>query len=92
MDSKRVYHIMTGKKHKSEFSKLLGKRDPSGYFIIPAHRQALEFLDKITDKQADIIVEDIGGDIVFLKTRSRALAQKLLKLLESRGFTAYSEL
>ena len=83
---------MTGKKYKPGSPKLLGKRDPSGYFIIPARRQALELLDKIISNQTDIAVEDVGGDIVFLKTRSRALAQKLLKLLESRGLTAYNEL
>lgn len=92
MNSKRVYRTMTGKKYKSEFSKLIGKRDPSGYFIIPARRQALKLLDKMISNQTDIIVEDVGGNIVLLKTKSRALAQKLLKLLESHGLTAYNEL
>jgi len=83
---------MAGKKHRSKFLKLIGKRDPSGYFIIPARQQALEVLDKIISSQSDIVVEDVGGGIIFLKTKSRTIAQKLLKMLESRGLTAYNEL
>lgn len=83
---------MAGKKCRSRFLKLIGKRDPSGYFIIPVHQQAVELLNKLVDSQEDVIVEDVGGGIVFLKTKSRTLAQKLLKILESRGLTAYDEL
>lgn len=88
----RVYRIMVGKKYRSKLLKLIGKRDPSGYFVIPARQQALEILDKIVEDPSNVIVEDVGGGMIFLKTKSRTLAQKLLKILENRGLTAYNEL
>lgn len=88
----RVYRIMVGKKYRSKLLKLIGKRDPNGYFVIPARQQALKVLDKIVEDRSNIIVEDVGGGIIFLKTKSRTLAQKLLKILENCGLTAYNEL
>ncbi|RLE80120.1 MAG: hypothetical protein DRJ36_02575 [Thermoprotei archaeon] len=59
---------------------LLWRRDPQGYYVIPAKRDALKVL-KISK---DIIVEE-AGTLVFIKTRSRRLAKRIVLRLEKLG-------
>ncbi len=57
---------------------MLGKRDPQGYFVIVAKREALDLLPK------EVSVEEVG-DSVIIRVKSRSLAQKLLKRLQKEG-------
>ena len=57
---------------------MLGKRDPQGYFVIVAKKEALDLLPK------EASVEE-AGDSIIIKIKSRSLAQKLLKRLQKEG-------
>jgi len=58
---------------------ILSRRDPHGYYVIPAEEDARDLV-----LGNGILVIDVG-DGVLIKTRSRSQAVKILKLLQRRG-------
>lgn len=61
-----------------DLGELLRRKDPWGYYIVPAKRDALRELPSNLLEALD--VEDVG-DIILLRTRSRALARKIAGIL-----------
>jgi hypothetical protein len=58
---------------------VLRRRDPRGYYVLTARREALELL-----RMFDVIVED-AGSFLLVRVRSRSLAQKVCELLLRKG-------
>lgn len=56
----------------------LGKRDPQGYFVIIAKKEALEKVPK------GVLVEE-AGDSIIIRIKSRSMALKIMKELEKEG-------
>ena len=63
---------------------ILARKDPEGYYVIPAKREALEHLESLLKDLS--IVE--AGDIVLLRTRSRRVAERIAVILHKTGFLA----
>ncbi len=61
---------------------ILARRDPRGNYVIPVMRKALE-LDEVKElvRKGQLEIEELGGDVVALLTRSRSLAARLVALL-----------
>ena len=64
---------------------ILSRRDPHGYYVIPAKEGA----ERIVSGPGIIVVS--VGDGVLIKTRSRSMALKLLRILHKRGLLAEEE-
>ena len=62
---------------------LLSRRDPEGFYVVPARREALRLLDGFEG-----IVFEEAGDTVFVRARSRRVAEKVARLLARRGLLA----
>lgn len=58
----------------------LKRKDPEGYYVIPAHLHAIRLVRKYPN--VDII--QIDAETILLRTRSRKTARILLKQLASR--------
>ncbi len=60
----------------------LSRRDPKGYYVIPAKMIALNdhTLTKLI-RDSGAIVEPGGGDIIFIKVKSRSKASRLVRYL-----------
>lgn len=58
----------------------LSKKSPDGYYVIPARSEAKSLLEKYSG----VIVEE-AGTLLFVKTRSRSMAEKILRKLYTRG-------
>ncbi len=58
----------------------LSRKTPDGYYIIPASLAARE----IVAKYNNVVVEETGT-ILFIKTRSRSIAEKVLRKLWTRN-------
>ncbi len=56
----------------------LGKRDPEGYFVIVASKEAKDFLPE------GVKVEEVGDEII-IRTKSRSLAMRIVKELRRKG-------
>jgi len=54
------------------------RRGPNGFYIVLARREAVEVID-------GCIIEDIGGGVIAVKTRSRAKIVKVIKILKRRN-------
>jgi hypothetical protein len=54
----------------------LSRRDPMGYYVVPARKDCKELLTGVSG----IELEEVGG-IVLVKTRSRSVAEKILRIL-----------
>ena len=63
---------------------LLKRRDPQGYYVLTAKREALELLEVL-----DVIVED-AGSFLLVRVRSRSLAQKVCEMLLRKGLLSTS--
>jgi len=63
---------------------VLRRRDPEGFFVIPARREALEVLARFRE---GLIIED-AGSLILVKTRSRSLASKIYRRLAARNMIA----
>jgi adenylylsulfate kinase-like enzyme len=61
----------------------LSRRDPQGYYVILARKESKDMLAGISG----IIVEEVG-DMVIVRTRSRSIAEKVIRLLAKRGLLA----
>ncbi len=60
---------------------LLSRRDPHGYYVIPASPEARKVVEGIAGSEA-IIVD--AADVILVKVRSRSTAVKLLRVLNRR--------
>uniref|UniRef100_A0A7C3SKF7 Uncharacterized protein n=1 Tax=Thermofilum pendens TaxID=2269 RepID=A0A7C3SKF7_THEPE len=58
---------------------LLRRRDPQGYYVLAAKREALELLEKL-----GVSVED-AGSFLLVRVRSRSLAQRVCEMLLRKG-------
>ena len=56
----------------------LGRRDPEGYFVLLASPEARELVPQ------GCLVEE-AGDVIVIRTKSRSLANKLLRTLKRKG-------
>ena len=61
---------------------ILKKKDPSGYYVIPARRGALEV---IPGELAERLVVEEASELIVLRTRSRSVARRVAVLLARRG-------
>ena len=59
---------------------ILSRRDPRGYYVIPADKKCVELLEKFKG----IELEE-AGDTVFIKTKSRSIAEKVARMLIQRN-------
>lgn len=58
----------------------LSRKTPDGYYVIPAKPSARKLLEKYNG----IALEETGT-LLFVKTRSRSLAEKIIRKLYWRG-------
>ena len=65
---------------------LLERKDPHGYYVIPAKIEALEVVRNMTNKPGVILIE--YADMLIIKTRSRSMAEKFARALARRGLLA----
>lgn len=57
----------------------LSKRTPDGYYVIPVKNEARRLLERYHD----IVLEE-SGLLLFVKTKSRSTAEKILRKLYHR--------
>ncbi|MCE4625021.1 MAG: hypothetical protein F7C35_04065 [Desulfurococcales archaeon] len=68
---------------------LLERKDPHGYYVIPAKIEALEIVRNMANRPGVILVE--YADMLIIKTRSRSMAEKFARALARRGLLAEEE-
>lgn len=61
---------------------VLSRRDPQGYYVIPADRRAVDDVRKHFTHGLRI---EEAGDVVLIRVTSRSLAEKITKFLASKG-------
>jgi len=66
---------------------LLARRDPHGYYVIPANDKALEYINGFEG----VKIVNAGGDIILIKTRSRNTALKIARMLMKRNLIEIEE-
>ena len=59
---------------------VLSRKDPRGFYVITAHREALEVVGRLRG----VSIEE-SGDTLIIMTRSRSLAEKILRMLMARN-------
>ncbi len=69
----------------NDLGELFRRKDPWGYYVIPAKRDALSELP--SDLLKALNIED-AGDVILLRTRSRALARKIALILLRKSLLA----
>ncbi|MET1101345.1 MAG: hypothetical protein ABWW69_02540 [Pyrodictiaceae archaeon] len=62
---------------------ILSRRDPEGYYVIPASPRAMSMLQGIRGVE---VVET--GDVILARTRSRRLAARIARMLARLGLLA----
>jgi len=67
------------------FREILSRRDPHGYYVIPAEDEAKSLV-----LMQGVIIVDVG-DGILVKTRSRSQALKILKMLYKRNLLKMDE-
>jgi len=65
---------------KDPVREIVSRRDPQGYYVIPAKREALEVLKDLRDLEAEE-----AGTHVILRTKSRRRAEEVARILLRRG-------
>ena len=60
---------------------LLSRRDPHGYYVIPARPEARGIVEGLSGGEA-IIVD--AADVILVKVRSRSTASKILRVLNRK--------
>jgi len=60
----------------------LSRRDPHGYFVIPAKPEAKKIAENIGGKDAKIVD---ASSVILIRVKSRSKAEKLLKILWRKG-------
>lgn len=68
---------------------ILSRRDPHGYYVIPARPEAWDLVSPLSGRDGVVIVE--YGDVILVKTRSRSLASRIARMLASRGLLALED-
>ena len=63
---------------------VLRRRDPQGYYVPTARREARELLEMF-----DVSIED-AGSFLLVRVRSRSLAQKICEVLLRKGLLSTS--
>ena len=66
-------------KSRSDHIREYLKPDPRGYYIIPLDREALSRIPE--PLRNTIEIEEISGNEIIIKTKSRAIAKRILKIL-----------
>ena len=69
----------------NDLGELLRRRDPWGYYVIPAKRDALK---KLPSNLLETLNIEDAGDVILLRTRSRALARKIAGILSRKRLLA----
>jgi hypothetical protein len=67
---------------------LLSRRDPHGYYVIPARPEARSIVEGLAGGEA-IIVD--AADVILVKVRSRSTASKILRVLNRKGLIALGD-
>ena len=67
---------MERKRIKKIVNDIISRKDPQGYYIIPAKKDALKFL-KIEN---EVSIEDLGTSII-IKVKSRRIAERIARSL-----------
>jgi hypothetical protein len=78
-----------GSEISSLLKDILSRKDPHGYYVIPASEEALPILREHARRPGVILVE--YSDMILFKTRSRSLAEKMARLLARRGLLKAEE-
>lgn len=63
-------------------AELLSRRDPQGFYVIVARREALEAV------RCEKVHVELVGDLVIIRSRARNVAERLAKLLLRQGLLA----
>lgn len=63
---------------------MLSRKDPQGYYVIPCKLSILRVMEK---HNINIVVEE-AGDVVFLRTKSRRVAEYLASIALKHGLLA----
>ncbi len=66
---------------------ILSRRDPHGYYVIPALAEAADEFEKLG---IDGVKIDFAGDTVFIKVRSRNAVSKIVRHLARLNLLAIS--
>ncbi|MEB3779726.1 MAG: hypothetical protein GSR85_05795 [Desulfurococcales archaeon] len=66
---------------------LLSRRDPHGYYVIPASYEALNYINGFQG----VKIVSAGGDLLLIKTRSRNTALKIARMLMRRNLIEMEE-
>ncbi|MEL9940396.1 MAG: hypothetical protein QW632_04190 [Ignisphaera sp.] len=64
-----------------QIKELLARRDPNGYYIVPSDKSGIDIVKRF---YSDVEFEEVG-DIVFIKTRSRRVAERIARILIQKG-------
>ncbi len=59
---------------------IISRKDPQGYYVIPAKKDALKFL-KIG---SGVLIEDVG-DFIIIRVKSRRIAERMARSLALKG-------
>jgi hypothetical protein len=59
---------------------ILSRRDPRGYYVIPAKREALGLVSRFEGVE----VEE-AGDIIVVRVKARSAARRIALMLSRRG-------
>ncbi|MEM0027568.1 MAG: hypothetical protein QXT53_06750 [Ignisphaera sp.] len=64
-----------------QIKEILARRDPKGYYVIPSDRSSMDIVSRF---YSDLEFEEVG-DLVFIKTRSRRVAERIARILIQKG-------
>jgi len=67
---------------KNVIKSYLERRDPQGYYVIPAKRNALNYIGE--NMRSQIVVEE-SGDVVFIRIKPRRLASQIVRILAKKN-------
>ena len=72
---------MKAKEIKRIVREYLSKKTPDGYYVIPAHRDALKVLENL---EGSLSIEEVG-DMIVVKTKSRKIGEEVIRKLLTRN-------
>lgn len=61
---------------------ILSRKDPYGYYVIPADRKAVE---ELKHRYGSSLFVEETSDVVFVRVSSRSLAEKIARFLLNKG-------
>ena len=71
---------MERKDIKKIIDDIVSRKDPQGYYVIPAKKDALKFLKM----ENEVLIEDIG-DSIIIRVKSRRIAERIARGLALKG-------